>query len=119
LIEVIFHDQLPLQLFQFQVGQEWENMLEADLNSSLTAAALLRSTGMAVLMPNLEVLEILEGDSYHRLLMQKQGSFGRCAPRRLSRLVYKHGVFSETRDMLNKKGGQSAFYIIINYMRIL
>lgn len=89
-------------------------MPEADLNSSLTAEALLGSTGMAVLMATHEDLAILEGDSSHRLLMQKLGSFGRRVLRRLSRLVYKHGVSSETRDMLNKKGGQSAFYIIIN-----
>jgi hypothetical protein len=39
LIEVISHGQLLLQNFEFQVGQEWENMLVADLNSSLTAEA--------------------------------------------------------------------------------
>jgi hypothetical protein len=89
-------------------------MLKADLNSSLTAKASLGCTEMAVLMATLEDLAILEGDSSHRLLMQKLGSFGRCVPRRLSRLVYKHEVSSETRDMLNKKGDQSAFYIIIN-----
>ena len=90
-------------------------MLEVDLNSSLTAVALLRSTGMTFLMAAHEDLAKLEGDSFHSQLMQKLGSFSRCVPpRRLSRLVYKHGVSSETPDMLNKKGGQSAFYIIIN-----
>ena len=69
---------------------------------------------MAVLMGALEDLEILEACSCHSLLMQKQGSFSRCVHRRLSHLVYKHGVSSETRDTLNKKADQSAFYIIIN-----
>jgi hypothetical protein len=85
-----------------------------DLNSSLTAEASLRSsTGMAVFMHAREDLEILEGDSSHRLLMQRLGNFSRCVRRRPSRLVDKLGVFSETRDMLSKKEGQSTFLLLL------
>ena len=86
----------------------------ADLNSSLTAkASLRRSAGMADLVPAREDLAILEGGSYHRLLMQKLGNFGTCALRRPSRQVDKHGVSFETRDMLSKKGDQSTFLLLL------
>ena len=85
-----------------------------DLNSSLIAEASLKlSAGMAILIHAREDLEISEGDSYHRLLMQRLGNFGKCVHRRPSRLVDKLGVFSETRDMLSKKGDRSTFLLLL------
>ena len=88
-------------------------MLKADLNSSLAVAALLRSTGIAVLIAALEDLEILEGDSSHSLLMQMLGIFSRFGPHRLSCLVHKHGLSFKTRGMPNKKGDQSAYLLLL------
>jgi hypothetical protein len=89
-------------------------MHAADLNSSLIAEASLKlSAGMAVLTHAREDLEISEDGSYHRLLMQRLGNFGSYVRRRPSRLVDKHGVSSETRDMLSKKEGQSTFLLLL------
>jgi hypothetical protein len=86
----------------------------ADLNSSLTAeASPRRFAGIAVLMHALKDLEISEGGSSHRLLMQKLGNFGKCVHRRPSRLVDKPGISSETRDKLSKKGDQSTFLLLL------
>ena len=89
-------------------------MLAGDLNSSLKAEASLKlSAGTAVLVPAREDLAISGDGSYHRLLMKMLGNFSRYVRRRPSRLVDKHEVSFETRDMLSKKGDQSTFLLLL------